>query len=148
MDIKVEVTGVTEFNKETVVKIINEALSKVLEKLSIEEEFEKPQHPEDVILVDYYLVNANVIGLITPDKATMLGVVHRDKDFRTHNKTWLIRLPRVKNHSDTIRRNTAMKLIAEKYGARVQNMEVVTLKLENYVPVEVPGSLFYNMTLE
>ncbi|MFA5036423.1 MAG: hypothetical protein WC479_04535 [Candidatus Izemoplasmatales bacterium] len=143
MEIKIEITDCSNIDNETLSKIV-ESINKLLP----EEEFEKPQHPEDVILVDHYLVNANVNTLLTPESAKALGIFTKDKSWKIRNMTWLVSIPRVKNHSDTVRRNTALKLIAEKYGDRIHEMEIIELKLENYVPVEIPGSLFYNLTLE
>jgi hypothetical protein len=146
MEIKIEVTGCSNIDSEILSKIV-ESINKLLPK----EEFEKPQHPEDVILVDNYLVNANVNTLLTlfaPESARALGILTKDKSWKVRNMTWLVRIPRVKNHSDTVRRNTAIRLIAEKYGNRIHDMEIIDLKLENYVPLEIPGNLFYNVTLE
>ena len=147
----VKIEGTKNFNQkqqELLSRFIAESLKnmvplyeEIIDSFTKEEEFEKPQHPEDVILVDNYLVNANVTLPVSPVLSKMVKST-------TRNLTWLIQLPRVKNHSDTIRMNTAGRLIAERYGNRISNMEIINLKLENYVPVEIPGSLFFNTTLE
>ncbi|MFA5035700.1 MAG: hypothetical protein WC479_00795 [Candidatus Izemoplasmatales bacterium] len=100
-------------------------------------QYERPINPETVILVTDYLINANVY-------VSVPGELHSIK----RNKTWIVRIPRVKNYSDEFNRQQALKAVAERYGGRMSDLEIIELKLVNYVPVEIPDSMFMNTTLE
>jgi hypothetical protein len=100
------------------------------------EECEKPKHPEDTILIETYAVNGNVPRIIPAKDGRM-----------TDNITWLVQVPIIKNTSQKFRQDLACRRVVEKFG-KVTDMESAELHMELYEPVEVPGTMFFNLTTE
>jgi hypothetical protein len=97
---------------------------------------EKPRHPEDTFLVEVYAINGNVPRTVPAKDGRM-----------TDNKTWLVRMPIIRNTNKAYRQQLACKRVIEKFG-KITNMEVAEIDLGFYEPVEIPGCMFFNLTTE
>jgi hypothetical protein len=97
---------------------------------------EKPKHPEDTFLVEVYAINGNVARIVPAKDGRM-----------TDNKTWIVRMPIVRNTSRAYREQLACKRVIEKFG-KVTDMEIAEIEVGLFEPVEIPGSMFFNLTTE
>jgi hypothetical protein len=124
-----------DLNSEKICKALRDMLESQVSKNN--SEVDRPIKPEAAVQVVDYLINANVYVSVPGELRSV-----------KMNKTWIVRIPRVKNYSEEFNKQQALKAVAERYGGRMSDLEIIELKLVNYVPVEIPDSLFMNTTLE
>lgn len=120
-------------------KLLNDTAAKAEEDLLKNPDpknCEQPKHPEDTILVEVYAINGNVPRVIPAKDGRMID-----------NKTWLVRMPLIRNTTKLQRQQLACRRVIEKFG-KVTEMESAELEVGLFEPVEIPGSMFFNLTTE